>query len=133
MNLVDSSGWVQFFGGGENASTFAAAIVDTEALLVPSIVVYEVMKWLILRGCRTRHPDGGEEDVLSAYAAMLEGRVVDLDPTVALEAARLSCQHKLPMADSIILATARTHGGTVWTQDQHFVALEGVRYLGRMG
>ncbi|MHB0875520.1 MAG: PIN domain-containing protein [Anaerolineae bacterium] len=123
MNLVDSSGWVEFFGGGENASAFAAAIVDTEALLVPAIVVYEVTKWLMQRR--------DEEDVLNAYAAMLEGKVVDLDPTVALEAARLSCRHRLPMADSIILATARMHEATVWTQGQHFAGLEGVRYIAR--
>jgi toxin FitB len=123
MNLVDSSGWVEFLGGGENAATFAPAIVDTQALLVPAIVVHEVTKWLMQRWER--------EDVLFAYAAMLEGAVVDLDATLGLEAARLSCQHKLPMADSIILATARLHDATLWTQDRHFAGLDGVRYLAR--
>lgn len=123
MNLVDSSGWIEFFGGGEAADVFAPAIVDTRSLLVPTIVVYEVTKWLMQRL--------SEDEVLGAYAAMLEGTVVALDPATALEASSLSLRHRLPMADSIILATARLHEAVVWTQDQHFTELEGVRYLPR--
>jgi len=59
---------------------------------------------------------------------MQQGRVVELDTNTAVTAARVSLEHKLPMADSVILATAHVHGAVVWTQDADFQDLDGVRY-----
>ncbi len=121
MNLVDSSGWLEFFADGPNAEDFAPPLEDPGELIVPTVVLYEVFKAVL----RQR----GEEEALQAVASMMQGRVVDLTAEIALEAARLSHQLKIPMADSVILATARRFGATLWTQDAHFQGLEGVRYI----
>jgi predicted nucleic acid-binding protein len=68
-------------------------------------------------------------DALEAIAMMYEAQVVDLDRTIALLAAELSVVMKLPMADSIILATARAHSAALWTQDEHFRGLPDVQYI----
>ncbi len=120
MNVVDSSGWLEYFAGGELASFFAPAIEKVRDLVVPSLTLYEVFK----RVSQQR----SEGNALQAVAMMHEGRVVDLDSKLALSAARLSVRHKLPMADSVILATARAYNATLWTQDAHFEHLEGVKY-----
>lgn len=73
----------------------------------------------------------GEDVALEAVAMMRQGRVVPLDDTLALEAARLSVEHRMPMADSVILATARAHRATLWTQDADFKDLPDVRYLAK--
>lgn len=125
MNVVDSSGWLEYFADGANAAFFAPAVEDTGGLLVPTLSLYEVFKrTLILRG---------EGEALQAITAMQQGRVVDLTPDLALSAAQLSIEHRLPMADSIILATARVHDATLWTQDKDFAAIPGVRYIPRDG
>lgn len=121
MNIVDSSGWLEYFSGGPNAERFATPLQDPYALIVPSITVYEVFK-VVMR-------EAGENDALQAIAAMQQGTVVDLSPGLAMEAARLSLQHNLPMADSIILATAVIHEGVIWTQDADFKHLPGVKYF----
>lgn len=123
MNVVDSSGWVEFLGDGPNADFFVAAISDAPRLIVPTISVFEVCRW-------TRR-ELGSRRALEAMALMQQGRVVDLDATVAMNAARLSSELKLPMADSIILATARAWDAVVWTQDDDFEGVEGVRYIAR--
>lgn len=120
MNVVDSSAWIEYFVGGSNADEFAAAIEADEDLVVPSLAIYEVFK----RTVQLR----GESAALEAVAVMLLGRVVDLSASVALEAARVSLQQSLPLADSVILATARLEDATLWTQDSHFEGLEGVEY-----
>ena len=120
MNVVDSSAWLEYFANGPNAAFFAAAIERTDELLVPSLTLYEVFKRVL------QQRDEGQ--ALQAVAIMQQSTVVDLDGTIALEAARISCSTKLPMADSIILATARVHSATVWTQDADFKDLPGVRY-----
>jgi predicted nucleic acid-binding protein len=120
MNVVDSSGWLEYFANGANADFFAPAIENTAELMVPALSVYEVFKRVLLQR--------GEGDALQAVAAMLQGRVVDLDTDVALRAARLSVAFKLPMADSIMLATAQRHGATLWTQDADFEGIPGVEY-----
>ena len=120
MNLVDSCGWLEFLADGPNAGFFARPLADTENLLVPTICLYEVFK----RTLQQR----GEEAALDVAALMQQGKVADLDGTVALDAADLAVERKLSLADAVILATARAHGATVWTQDAHFEGLPGVRY-----
>lgn len=121
MNVVDSSGWLEYFADAPNAEFFAPAIEDTSDLIVPSISVYEVFKKVL--------QERGEGDALQAVAIMTQGKVVELDTTLALDAARLSVDLKLPMADSMMLAVARMYGATLWTQDADFEGLEGVQYL----
>lgn len=121
-NVVDSSGWLEFFADGPNADFFEPAINETASLVVPSISIYEVFKRLLAE-------PQGEEIGLSVVAAMQRGLVADLDAGLALEAARISRETKLPMADSIMLATARAHGATLWTQDADFEGIEAVEYV----
>jgi predicted nucleic acid-binding protein len=121
MNIVDSSGWLEYFADGPNASVFAPVINKTTELVVPALSVFEVFKRIYLQR--------GESEALMAAALMQQGRVVELDVTLALSAAKLSAETKLPMADSIILATARAEGAILWTQDIDFAGMEGVRYF----
>jgi predicted nucleic acid-binding protein len=123
MNVVDSSAWLEYFADGANATSFAKPIEATGTLLVPALCLYEVFK----RVCQQRD----EESALRAVAMMEQGTVVDLDRVTALEAARLSLLHRLPMADSVVLATARRHDAMLWTQDSDFEGLDGVRYIAR--
>lgn len=120
MNVVDSSCWIEYLGDGPNASTYAPAIEDTGTLVVPSITVYEVFK----RVCRV----AGESAAIESIAIMLQGRVLDLDASLAIEAARVSAVEDLAMADAIVLASARAEAATLWTQDAHFEGLSGVEY-----
>lgn len=121
MNVVDSSGWLEYFTDGPNAGAFSRPIQATGTLIVPSISLFEVFKRVMTQR--------GEDVALEAAAMMRQGRVVPLDDALALEAARLSVEQRLPMADSIILATARAHRATLWTQDADFKDLQDVRYL----
>jgi predicted nucleic acid-binding protein len=121
MNVVDSSGWLEFFADGRNASFFEPPILRTADLLVPTISLYEVFKKV--------YQQRGETEALVAVALMQQGRMVDLDSTLALSAARISAEDGLPMADSIILASARAANATLWTQDRDFEGIEGVRYI----
>lgn len=121
MNVVDSSGWLEYFSDCENASFFAEIVEDTANLIVPSISLYEVFK----RTMQQRD----ENSALQAVAFMQQGQVVDLNPALALYAAKLSCQHKTPMADSIILASAYMFNATLWTQDNDFEGIAGVKFI----
>jgi predicted nucleic acid-binding protein len=122
MNVVDSSGWLEFFADGPNAAFFALAIQKPTELLVPTVSIYEVFKRILQQK--------EETDALRAVAAMQQASVVmPVDEGLALSAARLSLEAKLPMADSIMLAAARTTGSTLWTQDKDFEGVEGVRYI----
>lgn len=123
VNVVDSSAWLAYFAGEPSAADFAEAIEATDRLAVPTVCVLEVFKVV----ARQR----GEGDALRAVAVMQQGAVVDLDPALALSAARLGAAHRLPLADSIVYATARRLGGVVWTQDADFDGLPGVRYVAR--
>lgn len=120
-NVVDSSGWLEYFADGPNADFFEPAISEEVSLVVPSISIYEVFKRLLAE-------PNGEEIGLTVVAAMQRGMVADLDAELALDAARISREMKLPMADSIMLATAHAHRATLWTQDADFEGLEGVEY-----
>jgi predicted nucleic acid-binding protein len=125
VNVVDSSGWIEYFIDGPNAGFFAEAASATGELIVPTISVYEVFKWILQKR--------GESEAIMAAALMQQATVVELTAHLALEAARVSTALGIPMADSIILATARASGATLWTQDADFAAVEGVRYVARAG
>jgi predicted nucleic acid-binding protein len=120
MNVIDSSAWLEYFANGPNASFFAPAIEKGEDLIIPSLTLYEVFKKIL------QQTDEGH--ALQAVAVMQQGMVVDLDARIALDAARISIKSKLPMADSIILATARTYEATVWTQDEDFKDIPDVQF-----
>jgi len=123
VNVVDSSGWLEYFADGANATFFAAAVEATEELVVPSISIYEVFKRVLqLRD---------EGAALQVVALMTQARVIDLDQTLALSAASISHDLKIPMADSIILATARQYNATLWTQDVDLAGMENVRYIAK--
>ena len=123
MNLVDSSGWLEYFADGENASFFSPAIEDTENLIVPAIVLYEVFRrLLILRD---------EQTALQLLGALSQGHAAAVTTTIALQAAKLSVELKLAMADSIILSTARSYNATLWSQDADFEGIEGVQFIAR--
>ncbi|MFZ4438695.1 MAG: type II toxin-antitoxin system VapC family toxin [Syntrophales bacterium] len=121
MNVVDSSGWLEYFAEGPNAGHFAPVINLPEQLVVPTVTLYEVFK-VALR-------ESNENDALQACSAMQQGLVADFTAKVAVAASKLSLKHALPMADAVILATAREHGATLWTQDVHFKDISGVKYF----
>lgn len=125
MNVVDSCGWLEYFANGSNADFFAPAVEATDDLLVPSLTLFEVFTRILQQ--RT------EADALRAIALMRQGRVIDLSDTLALGAARLSFEMKLPLADSIILYSARHHGARLWTQDAHFESVDGVCFVRKAG
>ena len=120
MNVVDSSGWLEYFADGPHAGFFAPAIEDAPRLIVPSLSLFEVFKRIL----RQR----GENAALSCVALMHQGEVVELTSPLALSAATLSVKHKLPMADSVMYATARAFNATLWTLDADFEGLAGVKY-----
>ena len=121
MNVVDSSGWLEYFAGSDRANLFAPVIENPGKLIVPSICVYEVFKKVLI--------ERDEDSALVAIAHMHQATLVDLDSRIAIFAATLSKELKLPMADSIILATARLNGATLWTQDEDFHSIDGVKYF----
>jgi predicted nucleic acid-binding protein len=121
MNTIDSSGWLEYFAGGPNAAFFSRPLQNTTGLIVPSITIYEVFKTVL----RQRN----ESDALQAVALMMQGSVVDLTPNISILAAKISLAEKMPMADSIILATARLYQSTVWTEDADFEGIPGVQYI----
>ena len=124
LNLVDSSGWIEYFADGPNADLFVEPLSDASRLVVPTVSVYEVFR-VVLR-------QRGEDDALRAAALMGRGREVPLTSALALEAARLAHERSLAMADGIILATARLTGATLWTQDVDFDGMQHVRYFPRV-
>jgi toxin FitB len=123
MNVVDSSAWLEYFANGPNAGFFARPIEGSDELIVPSLTICEVFKRVLQQR--------DEGSALRAVAVMQQGTVIDLDLRLALNAARVSIDTKLPLADSVVLATARLHDATLWTQDADFESLPGVRYRPR--
>ena len=121
MNLVDSSGWLEYFANSKNADFFANAIEDTDLLIVSTINLYEVFKKIIQQR--------DENSAFQAIALMQQGKVVDVDSSISLISAKQSIELKLPMADSIILATANAYSATLWTQDSDFKGIPGVKYI----
>jgi predicted nucleic acid-binding protein len=121
MNLVDSSGWLEYLADGRNADFFAPALEATADLIVSTVNIYEVFK----RVLRQR----SEDAALQAAALMQQAFIVDVTPPIAMDAAKFSVELGLPMADSLILATARAHDATIWTQDADFKGLDGVQFI----
>ena len=121
MNVVDSSGWLEFFAAGPNADFFAPALQAVDELLVPSVSIYEVFERVLQQR--------GEGLAIQAVALMQQGSILDLSASGAVAAARLAVDAGLPMADAIILSAARTSGAAFWTQDAHFEGMEGVEYV----
>lgn len=121
MNVVDSSGWLEYFADAPNADFFAPAIEEVKTLLVLVISIYEVFKRVLAQR--------QEDQALRAVTQMQQGRVIVVDTELAVNAAQLSLTLKLPMADSLILATARKYNATLWTQDADFKGLDGVQYV----
>ena len=121
MNIVDSSGWLAYFADEPNAKHFLIPLNDTASLVVPTVTIYEVFK-VVLR-------ESSENEALQAAVAMRKGTVVDLTALLGIAASKLSLEHNLPMADSIILATAKEFDATIWTQDSDFKNMDDVKYL----
>lgn len=121
MNIVDSSGWLEYFSGGPNADHFLPPLQEPSSLIVPTITIYEVFK-VVLR-------ETDENQALQSVAAMQKGSVIDLTAGIAINASKLSLHYNLPMADSIILATAKSYECVIWTQDSDFANLEQVKFF----
>ena len=121
MNIVDSSGWLAYFADEPNAKYFLTPLKDTSSLVVPTVTIYEVFK-VVLR-------ESSENEALQAAVAMRKGTVVDLTAALAIAASKLSLAHNLPMADSIILATAKEFNAILWNQDSDFKNISGVKYF----
>ena len=121
MNIVDSSGWLEYFSGGSNSEHFLSPLQEPSSLIVPTITIYEVFK-VVLR-------EVGENEALQAIAAMQKGTVVELTASIGMNAAKISMQNNLPMADSIIYATAISHNCIIWTQDADFENLQRVKFF----
>jgi toxin FitB len=123
MNIVDSSGWLAYFADEPNAKYFSGPLKDSDSLVVPSITIYEVFK-VVLR-------ESTENQALQAISVMQKGTVIELNVRLAVAASKLSLEHGLPMADSIILATAREYNSTIWTQDSDFENIPGVKFFSK--
>jgi len=121
MNIVDSSGWLAYFANEPNAKHFITPLNDSTKLVVPTVTIYEVFK-VILR-------ESSANEALQAVVAMQKGTVVDLNASLAIAASKLSLEHNLPMADSIILATAQEFKAILWTQDADFKNIPNVKYF----
>lgn len=121
MNLVDSSAWLEYFSAGKNADVFASAIENTKDLIVSTINLYEVYKKILI--------ERDENSAIEAIAIMHQALVIDVDFSIAIDASKLSYKYKLPMANSLIYATALQNEATVWTQDKDFENLENVKYV----
>lgn len=119
MNIVDSSGWLAYFADEPSAKHFHKTLNDPSSLVVPTVTIYEVFK-VALR-------ESSENEALLVVASMQKGKVVDLTPSLAISAAKLSLTHNLPMVDSIILATAREYDATIWTLDSDFKNIKSVK------
>jgi len=123
MNLVDSCGWLEYLADGPNAAFFAPAIENIEELIVPTLGMLEVFKRVLQQR--------GEDAALQAVALMQQGKVIDLDSGTAVTAAKLSYEMKLPLADAVIVATARINNAVIWTQDADFKDIEGVKFVNK--
>ncbi|MBN2107960.1 MAG: type II toxin-antitoxin system VapC family toxin [Deltaproteobacteria bacterium] len=121
MNIVDSSGWLAYFADEPHSRHFIAPLHDATSLIVPTITIYEVFKVI--------HREATENEALQAIVAMQKGTVVDLKAPLAIAASKLSLEYNLPMADSIILATAQEFNAIIWTQDSDFKNIPNVKYF----
>ncbi len=123
MNLVDSCGWLEYLAEGPNASFFAEPLEDVESLIVPSICILEVVKKILQQR--------SQAEALQVATTMQQGKVISLGADLALDAAAIGLRHGLPLADAVILATAKASDAVIWTQDSDFENLDGVKYVAR--
>jgi predicted nucleic acid-binding protein len=121
MNVIDSSFWLEYFAGTDSGNVVSEIIENTNDLIIPTIILYEVFKKLLL--------ETTDDDALFCIAHMKQGNVINLNDEISLLASRLSIEFKLPMADSIIYATNLKYNCVLWTQDRHFSGLEFVNYF----
>jgi len=121
MNLVDSSGWLEYFTDGKNAKHFAPVIQDLENLVVSTINLYEIYKKIIQQR--------DENNAIQAIAIMQQVEILEVTAQIAIDGAKISIENEIPMADSLIIATARSVGAKVWTQDYDFKGLENVMFF----
>ena len=120
MNVVDSSGWIEYFQDTPRANWFAAAIEDRDRLLVPTISLFEVHR-VLSRALPA-------ELVETCLDVMRRGRVLDLTDRRAIAASEAATRHRLALADAAIYSMALEHGATLWTQDVDYEGLPGVSY-----
>ena len=123
MNVVDSSGWISYLKNDTHAEEFAGPIEALGDLLVPSVTITEVFRFVARNYNR--------KTALNVVSYMRRGHIVSLDAQFAIEAATSGLKHKLPLADSIIYATVEKFDATLWTQDSDFEGLPGVKYFSR--
>ncbi len=121
MNLVDSSGWLEYLADCKNAKFFAPAIENTDELIVSVVNIFEIYKKVL--------KERDENSAIQVIGLMQQAKVIDISPSIAIEAAKYSHQYKIPMADSLIYATAKMNDAIVWTQDVDFKNLDGVKYF----
>ncbi len=121
MNLVDSSGWLEYFADGKNAKYFAPAVEESSKLIVSAVNLYEVYKKVM--------SERNENSAKEVVGMMMQGIIIEVDSSIAIRAARLSCELKIPMADSLIYVTAQLNNAIVWTQDYDFKDLDGVKFI----
>ncbi len=124
MVIVDSCGWLEWFTDGILADNYKEYLADTDNILIPSIIIYEVYKVL--------KREVGEEKALLAAAYMKKATVIALDDTLALAAADVSLRENLAMADAIIVATARTRNCGIVSSDADLQPLDNVKYIRKM-
>jgi predicted nucleic acid-binding protein len=123
MNLVDSCGWLEYFADGPNAAFFAPSVENTDDLIVPTLCILEVFKRVLQQK--------GEDAALQTTALMQQGQVIDLDSGIAVTAAKISHETKLPLADAVIVATSRIYNAVIWTQDSDLKGFEGVKFVNK--
>jgi predicted nucleic acid-binding protein len=123
MNLVDSCGWLEYFADGPNAAFFAPSVENTDDLIVPTLCILEVFKRVLQQK--------GEDAALQTTALMQQGQVIDLDSGIAVTAAKISHETKLPLADAVIVATSRIYNAVIWTQDSDLKGVEGVKFVNK--
>ncbi|MBK7229966.1 MAG: type II toxin-antitoxin system VapC family toxin [Ignavibacteriales bacterium] len=123
MNLVDTSGWLEYLADTKNAKNFAEAIENTDELIVSSINIYETYKKVL--------KERDEDAAIQIIGLMKQSKVFDVTSTIAVKAAKLSYEKDIPMADSIIYITAKENDAIVWTQDADLKGLEGVKYFNK--
>lgn len=121
MNVVDSSGWIEFFKAGPNGPVFKPVIEDRHQLLVPTIALFEVHKVL------SRSLD--DELVMQCLDVMRLGRVLDLTDRRAIAASKVARRHKLALADAAMYSMAREFEAQFWTQDIDYQGLPGVSFF----
>lgn len=121
MVVVDSSGWIEFFTDGPKADAYARYLKGPEKVITPVVVLYEVYKKI--------KRERGEELAKLCVAQIEKTRFVPIDTDIALWAADLSLEFSLPMADSFVLATARSFGAEVITSDADFRKIPGTTVL----